>query len=121
MNIFAIIFLSIAAAIGLFAFFGEAAPGYTYGGHKGWTPLEGLRSGAGVLAVCVGVVMVVWAFVAWPLSTFSENSCRNEADGYNLDYDWSIRNGCRVYLPSGQLVPLDNIRVTSDGDIIKET
>lgn len=64
-------------------------------------------------------VLVVWALIAWPMSAYKANKCQDLAEGYGLDRsDWSIRLGCRVYLPTGQLVPEDRIRITSDGQIV---
>lgn len=66
--------------------------------------------------ITVGI-LVIWLLVAVPFSNYARNNCEALADGYGLDYDWSIRRSCRVYLPSGQLVPEDRIRITSDGQI----
>lgn len=79
---------------------------------------NGIADGAWITAILATLVLVVWFVVAIPVSSLNKSNCKREASGYGLDYDWSIRNGCRIMLPTGQLVPSDKIRITSDGDII---
>lgn len=86
------------------------------GNHDSWS--EALRSGGIVAAFGAAAVLAVWFIVAVPISTYNRNVCKREADGYQLGYDWSLRNGCRIELPSGQLVPSSKIRITSDGEIV---
>lgn len=85
------------------------------GNHDSWT--DSLTSGAHTTAICVAVVLVAW-LVTISISAVNTASCKREADGYGLGYDWSIRNGCRIELPTGQLIPSDKIRITSDGGIV---
>lgn len=81
-------------------------------GWRGWW--EGLAAGA----VTAAVIGAVWFVFAVPVSNFNRHNCERVADGYGLDeVDWSFRFGCRVVLPSGQLVPEGRIRITSDGHI----
>lgn len=84
-----------------------------------WGIVERDPEGAAWLAgICTFAVMLLWALIAGPMSTYKQNKCEDLAEGYGLERsDWSIRLGCRVYLPTGQLVPEDRIRITSDGQI----
>lgn len=76
----------------------------------------------GFTAVVLGVVVLLfWFLAAVPLSTINRHDCQREAAGYGLDYDWSFRNDCRIRLATGQLVPADKIRITSDGKIVGES
>jgi len=68
-------------------------------------------------AVSFGLVLIVWAVFAGPVSSYSEGICNDTADGYGLEHEWGFRTGCRVYLPTGQLVPIGIIRITSEGQI----
>jgi hypothetical protein len=76
--------------------------------------LDGLAAGA----VALVVLLAVWGLVAGPISAYNRNSCRRIAEGYGLEYDWSIRSDCRLRLPTGQLVPEGKVRITSDGRIL---
>jgi hypothetical protein len=89
---------------------------YRGSGHSTW--LESVRAGAIVMVALATAVLVVWIIVAVPVSAYNSNNCRREADGYGLGYDWSFRNNCRIELPTGQLVPSNKIRITSEGEII---
>jgi membrane protein YdbS with pleckstrin-like domain len=72
-----------------------------------------------VWAVIVAAIVVVWLVVAFPYSGYQKDVCQQKAEGYGLERSqWSIRHGCRVYLPTGQLVPESRIRITSDGQIV---
>jgi hypothetical protein len=88
------------------------------GNHSPW--YEAARFGAAIFAICAAVVLAVWLVAAVPVSAIQRKSCQREAAGYGLDYDWSFRNYCRIELPTGQLVPSDNIRITSDGEIVND-
>lgn len=74
--------------------------------------------GFGVFLTLAAVILGVWGVVHFPMSSYNRANCERVADGYQLEYDWSIRSNCRLYLPSGQLVPEDRVRITSDGQII---
>lgn len=103
------------------ALIGVVVFGYCrYYGEPAYTWAETVKLSAGTTAVLVGCVLVVWFTVAVPISTTKRNNCERLADGYQLDYDWSIRNNCRIKLSTGQLVPADQIRITSDGKIVGE-
>jgi len=70
-----------------------------------------------------GLALVVWlgAWVvfAWPYSSYQKDVCQQRAEGYGLERSqWSVRHDCRVYLPGGELVPENRIRITTDGQII---
>lgn len=81
------------------------------------TPSQAAKAGLTLFAIGAAITLVVWAFVAVD-SKFKTDRCQREAAGYGLDYDWSYRNGCRIELPTGQLVPSDKIRITTDGQIV---
>ena len=79
---------------------------------------EAITDGGQIAAIGAALVLVVWFITAVPVSALERSSCRREAAGYGLDYDWSFRNSCRIELPSGLLVPADSIRITNDGMIV---
>lgn len=84
-----------------------------------WLYNDDWTAGAAGLFVSAALVLVVWGLIHFPGSAYWSDSCDRKAEGYGLeDHDWSIRFGCRVYLPGGQLVPEDRIRITTDGQII---
>lgn len=81
---------------------------------------DALVDGGQIAAIGAAAVLVVWFIAAVPISALERSSCKREAAGYGLDYDWSFRNSCRIEIPTGQLVPADKIRITSDGKIVGE-
>lgn len=108
MNLFAFIFILSAALIGLIATCDA------YGDLK-----DKVFSGLAWGGISLAVVLATWALLAGPYSNFQKDICQDKAQGYGLEHsEWSFRLSCRVSLPSGQLVPEDRIRITSDGDII---
>lgn len=108
---------AIGVTLGLCARFGySTAPN---GQHETWA--TSARIGATITGILTAVVLVIWFLVAVPVSTYNRNNCQRIADGYGMDdYDWSFRSGCRIQIPTGQLVPEDRIRITSDGQIVSE-
>jgi hypothetical protein len=114
MNTFALFFLSLSLLIGVVVTI-LAQTDNKWRKPK-WK--ESLAEGATWGGWCVAIVLAIWLFMAFPFSTYERNSCKAEANGYDLGYDWSLRNGCRIVLPSGQLVSSDKIRITSDGEIV---
>lgn len=103
-------------ALILCAIFAVATVIYMKDGRTSWS--DALGEGAVRGGFLAALVLVVWFVVAVPVSTYNRNNCKREADGYGLDYDWSIRNDCRIELPTGQLVPASKIRITSNGEIV---
>lgn len=95
----------------------HAAKQWPHTRTKGWSAIY---EGSVITGVGSVFVLVLWFILAVPVSNLMRTDCGREADGYGLDYDWSFRNGCRVELPTGQLVPSDNIRITSDGEILSD-
>lgn len=110
--------LFISAAIGIAVVIYYRFIWTDWKGHETWS--GALERGGITTSILYSIVFVVWFVAAVPVSALERSSCRREAAGYGLDYDWSFRNGCRIELPTGQLVPDENIRITSDGEIFGE-
>lgn len=84
-----------------------------------WALGDSLAGGAVIFLAGTVVLCICWALIAGPVSSFQKDKCQTKAEGYGLERsDWSVRFKCRVYLPGGQLVPEDRIRITVDGQII---
>jgi hypothetical protein len=100
---FAIISLTLAVVVGFLV----------------WIANDDWAEGAWVGGLLVAAVLVVWGIVAYPVSSYQADVCQQKAEGYGLEgSDWSFRHNCRVYLPTGQLVPEGRIRITTDGQIV---
>lgn len=83
----------------------------------GWYSDEGFVPYAVMFGTCIVLILIVWAVAVLIIQPFNEGKCDRKAEGYELESEWDFRLGCRVYLPTGQLVPIDAIRITSDGRI----
>ncbi|HJS83690.1 MAG TPA: hypothetical protein VJ742_12730 [Nitrososphaera sp.] len=80
---------------------------------------EDLAGAVRMTAIFVIGVLACWIVVAWLWSPYQKNICQGKAEGYKLeDSDWSFRYDCRVKLSSGQWVPEERIRITTDGQIV---
>jgi len=87
--------------------------------YDGDPPRKALGAAGVALGCCLALVGAVWSIAAHIVSPYQDTKCQQKADAYGLeDGDWSMRFGCRVRLATGQVVPEDRIRITTDGQIV---
>jgi hypothetical protein len=82
-----------------------------------WSKKAHRRDGFVVGAMLLGFLAFVMLLIGG-INQMEAATCRRQADGYGLGSEFDVFAGCRVYIASGQLVPIDAIRINDDGEII---